>query len=164
MKTIALLVLNTLALFAMPFAHAEDALTSSLEARKVIRTADGTEKFAPAASVTPNDVVEYRNVYRNNSTRVLRDIAATLPIPVGFEFIEARASSKALASLDGKSYGALPLTRVVKTAKGEQTEVVPLSEYRFLRWQLGDLAPGASTTVSARVRLTSERSVVAAEH
>ena len=158
MKRIA--VLLSMLMLLLSVAHADEALTSKLEARKVIVAKNGSEVLMPTKRVQQNDVVEYRSVYRNEGKQVLHDIAATLPIPAGFEFIEAHAAG-ALASVDGQTFAPMPLTRVVKTENGEQVKLVPLSEYRFLRWHLGDLAPGARASVSARVRLSSESAVVA---
>jgi len=63
------------------------------------------------------------------------------------------APAKVMASLDGKQYAPVPLTRTVDRDGKHVTETVPVAEYRFLRWQLGELAPGRSATVSSRMRL-----------
>ncbi len=60
------------------------------------------------------------------------------------------------ASLDGKSYAAVPLKRQVRLADGKVEErAVPYSEYRYLQWKLGDLAPRSNTTVSARMQVSN---------
>jgi hypothetical protein len=58
------------------------------------------------------------------------------------------------ASLDGKKFEPLPIVRKVRMPSGVETEVeVPASEYRALRWEAGNLAPGAKTTITARAKL-----------
>ena len=161
MKTIATLLLS-LTLLAAGFAHAAEPLTATLEVRKVLRAADGKETFAAAATVLPADVVEYRTTYRNTTERALRQVVATLPIPTGYHYI-AGTASRAQASLDGKTYAPMPLTRVVKGRDGQdQVRLVPVSEYRFLRWSLGDLQARSSSTVAARVQLADQPATVAA--
>ena len=60
------------------------------------------------------------------------------------------------ASIDGQHFDAIPLKRHVRLADGsEVTRDVPLDEYRYLRWTLGDMPAGESRTVRARVRVIS---------
>src|SRR6185369_10694463 len=56
-------------------------LVTRLEAHKVVRAADGTEKLAPAESARPGDVIEYVATYRNTGKQPIRNLEATLPIP-----------------------------------------------------------------------------------
>jgi hypothetical protein len=35
-----------------------------------------------------------------------------------------------------------------------ETRPVPVAEYRYLQWNLGELAPGASALVRARMKVT----------
>jgi hypothetical protein len=56
--------------------------------------------------------------------------------------------------LDGVKYDAVPLKRQVKDKTGKQvTVLVPVSEYKALRWSLGAINAGKVMTVSARVRV-----------
>lgn len=161
MKSVVVLVLSLLVLAGQP-ALADESLSATLEARKVL-VANGVERFESADTAQPNDVLEYRTSYRNRSQKTLRGVAATLPIPTGFEYIPNSAGTDALASLDGKTFAAVPLTRTVKARDGrDEVRLVPVSEYRFLRWQLGDLPAGATSTVTARVRMQSTAPVVVA--
>jgi uncharacterized repeat protein (TIGR01451 family) len=118
----------------------------------------GRETRASAESAKPGDVIEYRADYRNAGKSTVRAVQATLPIPPGTELLAGSATpgTGLRASLDGKAYQALPLMRRVKRADGQSVEVpVPLAEYRFLRWDLGDLAAQRETSVSARVRVST---------
>jgi hypothetical protein len=55
---------------------------------------------------------------------------------------------------DGKVFQEVPLKRQVKKADGTTVTVeVPCTEYRFLRWNSGDLAAGGKVTLSARMRV-----------
>lgn len=141
-------------------AQAADALESTLEAHKVVRAANGEERFASADLVRPGDELEYRSIYRNVSAKPLNEIVATLPIPEGYEYMEGTASAKALASSDGKLFAPLPLMRLVEIDGRKELRPVPYSEYRFLRWHIGVLSPDASAVVVARVRVpdNSQRS------
>jgi len=69
-------------------------------------------------------------------------------------YLDGSAAPKAVqASLDGKQFANLPLPREVVRNGKKVTETIPPSEYRFLRWELGDLAPGKSATVTSRMRV-----------
>src|SRR5262245_23324881 len=139
MKLLVVLGLSLSALMA-PAAFADGPLSATLDARKVLVDAHGAESFGPADTARPNDVLEYRASYRNRAPKSLRGVTATLPIPVGFEYLPNTAGKHALASLDGETYAAIPLTRVVRQPDGsEQVQAVPVAEYRFLRWPLGDI-------------------------
>src|SRR5471032_570873 len=78
----AMLVIAALPLHAQP-----SAIESTLEARKVVRGADGAESFASADVAKPGDVIEYVATYRNTSAETIRDLEATLPIPAHTELI-----------------------------------------------------------------------------
>lgn len=132
-------------------------LVTELKAYKVVRQADGTDKLAEADKAAPGDVIEYHALYKNRSNRVITGIRATVPIPKGTVYVSKSAKpAEALASVDGKSFGAIPLKRQVKMANGQMKAVtVPLSEYRFVRWTIEKLGAQESKTVIARVRVVS---------
>jgi uncharacterized repeat protein (TIGR01451 family) len=160
MKVFAMLLLGMAAY--VQAANAAEPLVASLDARRVVVEVNGTERLLPADVARPNDVVEYRTTYSNVSKKTLTAVAATLPVPAGFQFIAGTATRGALASLDGKTYAPIPLTRVVKDASGrDQVVAVPVAEYRFLRWNLGDVPAAASRVVVARMRMDDSAVVVA---
>ncbi|MDY6948283.1 MAG: hypothetical protein SXG53_21455 [Pseudomonadota bacterium] len=138
---------------------AAEPLSATLEAHRVIRAADGKERFSTAAEARPGDVLEYRATYKNVSTQPLRAVMATLPVPSsGVEYLmNSAAPGGAEASTNGAQFAPPPLKRLVRQSDGKhQQQLVAAAEYRFLRWLLGDLPAGASKTVSARVRVISE--------
>ena len=146
---------------AKPSAQAP-ALAPVLKLFKVMRNASGKESFVPASSIRPGDTVEYRVTYRNTSTRTLSKVSAVLPIPAALSYLPNSARpGNAQASLDGLTYGAIPLKRRVRDASGvEKTVLVASSQYRFLRWSLGNMSAGRTLQVSARARLAPSATAI----
>lgn len=144
----------------MNVARAEEAAGSvavNLVAAKIYLAADGSEKVTSADKARPGDIIEYRATYKNISRVAVHNLAATLPIPAqGIEYIAASsAPANAFASIDGKSYFSMPLTRTVLVNGKPVVQNIPLNEYRYVRWNLRDLPAGASRTVIARVRVNA---------
>lgn len=144
--------------FASP-AAAEGDVAVVLSAARVVVGEHGAEQLVTTDAVHPGDVVEYRATYSNQGERAVRGLAATLPIPVGMVYLPTGAPERVEASLDGVQFAPVPLTREVVGADGRlRTETVPASEYRALRWQLGELAADDTRSVAARVVVPSVRS------
>ena len=141
--------------FCVPaIAHADGTVRVTLTAQHVTTTA-GHEKLESADKARPGDVIEYRAVYRNDGTTAVRQLMATLPIPVGLEYLASSAlPAAAQASLDGRTYAPVPLMRKQRLADGRTVvqEVSP-SEYRSLRWPIGVLGAREARSVVARVRV-----------
>jgi uncharacterized repeat protein (TIGR01451 family) len=119
-------------------------------------TQSGKEKLEPAEQIKPGEILEYRATYRNTSHVVAHNVVATLPVPPqGVQYLRSSAQpAGVLVSTNGKDFASPPLQRTVKLADGRQeVQIVPDSEYRFLRWPLGDLPAGGTLTVSARMQL-----------
>lgn len=160
MKTI-LRAFAALLLFVAAFSAAAqqntNPLVTRLEARKVVRAADGKESFAPAESARPGDVIEYVATYRNTGKQPLRNLEATLPIPDNTEFVPGSVHpSNAKASVDAKSFADMPLKRrVVRDGKPIEA-LVPARDYRSLRWHAGELAGEKTATFSARVKVLDD--------
>lgn len=89
------------------------------------------------------------------SETTVRNLQPVLPIPTGSRFLEKSDKPRiSEASLDGKTFQAPPLKRKVRRpGQGPIDEEVPVFEYRSLRWVVGDLASGKSTTVRVQVQL-----------
>ena len=154
-RIIAILTIFLLQLCCLPVASsADNNVLVALQAFKVVPTSTGTKLVATDAA-QPGDTIEYQVTYTNKGTTPARDVLATLPVPKGgLSYVPDSAAPVAVqASLDGTTYAPLPLTRTVTRNGKPLVETVPVSEYRFLRWKLGDIKPGASTTVSSRMRL-----------
>lgn len=133
--------------------------TPSLElaAFKIVPALPGQpEQLVAASEARAGDRLEYRAVYRNPTAAVLHHVMVTLPVPAdGVEYLIDTAKPRAdLASNDGKTFSALPLMRVEAAADGGKvSHPAPGADYRFLRWNLGDVPAGAERTVSTRVQL-----------
>jgi uncharacterized repeat protein (TIGR01451 family) len=145
----AMLVIAALPLHAQPA-----AIESTLEARKVVRGADGGESFASADVAKPGDVIEYVATYRNTTLETIRDLEATLPIPAHTELIAGSARpAAARASLDAREFSSLPLKRRAIRDGREVDEAVPYRDYRFLRWAPVHLGARMTVTYTARVKV-----------
>jgi uncharacterized repeat protein (TIGR01451 family) len=132
--------------------HAE--VTAKLTASKVVKS-DDKETLAAAEQVKPGDVVEYTATYQNTGKSAVNNVKASLPIPQGMEFMpDSTRPGDAMASVDGTNFAKVPLKRTVKGPDGKMVEqLVPYSQYRALRWNLGEIAGGASKAVSARMKV-----------
>ena len=133
------------------------AVQTRLEAHKVERAADGKETLGDAQAARPGDLIEYTATYRNTGKQPVRNLEATLPIPANTEYVEGSAQpAQAKASVDAHAYGAMPLKRQVMRNGKPVEEVVPLREYRSLRWYPGELEPGKSVSFTARVKVIED--------
>lgn len=141
-----------------PAAWAQANVQSHLLAEKVVRTPAGEVSRAPADAARPGDLVVYTARYRNAGKDAANALQLTVPVPVGMEYQGPAADDKRppqLASVDGKDYAPVPLTRKVKNAQGQDAvQPVPLSEYRFLRWNVDRLAAGASVSVQLAAKVS----------
>ncbi len=137
-------------------AHEPESVNIKLTVHKVV-IVDGREKQLPADSAKPGDLLEYRAEYRNTGKTPTTQVKATVPVPVeGLEYLPNSASPLSVsASVDGRHFAPTPLTRAVTLPDGRrETRPVPVAEYRYLQWNLGELAPGASAVVKARMKVT----------
>lgn len=157
----ALLALSILGQAPAALAVGDGDLLIRLEVSKIVAQ-PGSETRQTAATSRPGDTLEYRATYTNRNKAVTRDVEATLPVPAGaLVYLPDTARPAAvLASLDGKTFAPVPLTRIVIQPDGTKApQPVPYAEYRYLRWPLGDLAPGAAVTVRARMQVNADISI-----
>jgi uncharacterized repeat protein (TIGR01451 family) len=126
----------------------------NLTAKRVV-TSDGQESLVSAEKAKPGEVIQYEAVYKNGSNAPVKNVAATVPVPPGLAFVEGSTKPPAAeASLDGKIFAPVPLTREVKNEAGVlEKRPVPVAEYRALRWVINELPAGASATVLLRARV-----------
>lgn len=143
--------------------HAQSpSVTSTLAAMRV-ETVAGKVVLTPADSVKPGDLVEYTSSWRNAGKNGVDKFVATLPVPAGTTFVAGSTHpAAAQASTDGTRFAAIPLVRTVRLPDGtSRQEPVPLSEYRYVRWELGTLAAGTDAVVKLRVRIDAEATAAA---
>jgi hypothetical protein len=143
-------------------ANGSDPIQIKLDRKKVTRTAAG-ETLIAATSVLPGETLEEMAVYTNRSQGAVSKLEATLPVPANTELVMSSVSPvNAKASLDGTNFSNMPLKRLVTRPNGVAVEeVVPLREYRFLRWYPGELGAGQSLTVKARFKVIDDASAPA---
>lgn len=157
--------------WAQPVAKSSDTAASAkaapvkvrLEQYKVLTSENGKETLVDAQSIKPGDVIEYRASYTNQDGKPVMGLQAILPIPEGMEYLPKTARpgpGKALAATASGAYAPEPLTRQVRVNGNLQVEPVPYVQYRSLKWELGQLAPGATQIVSARAQLESFKSAL----
>ena len=134
-----------------------DPLEVKLVRSKVV-IVDGKETLQSAEIAKPGEILEEVVTYSNKSKALLKRLEATLPIPANTELMMASVKpGNGKASIDGRQFFPLPLKRRLKQANGLDIEqLVPLSEYRYLRWYPGDLAADSSLIFSARFKLSNE--------
>ena len=137
-------------------AKAASPLVSKLTQMLVKTGADGKEKLEDASSVKPGDVIEYRVTYTNTGKLPIKNMLATLPVPLETEYLpktaKPGASLVSAATING-IYAAEPLMFI--PAGKSKPEPVPYANYRNLRWTLGQLPAGGVTEVAARVRVST---------
>jgi uncharacterized repeat protein (TIGR01451 family) len=153
-RTLAIAIVAA-AWFVPQAAFAEAPVRVSLTARHV-SVANGKEVLAAADKARPGDVLEYRATYRNEGRSAVREVQAILPLPEGVEYVPGSATPAGVtASLDGRTFGRLPLVRRTVGPDGRAVvREVPVSQYRYLRWPLGAMDGGGVRTVVARARIT----------
>jgi uncharacterized repeat protein (TIGR01451 family) len=150
----ALALAFALALSSHAFAQGKGDVTVNLTAKKVVVT-DGKESLESAGTAKPGDLIQYEAVYRNTTQAAVRNLQAIVPVPQGMALVtDAAKPAAAQASVDGKNFAPMPLTRVVKKADGtSEKEPVPASEYRALRWNVAEISAGGSVAVALRVHV-----------
>ena len=139
-------------------AGAQKAPTEPLQIKlvrsKVVQD-KGREVMESAATAKPGEVLEDVATYTNTTKAALKNVEATLPVPPNTELVMASIKpATAKASTDGKTFSIMPLKRKVRQASGVEVETpVPLSEYRYIRWYPGELAPDKPLAFSARFKV-----------
>jgi hypothetical protein len=133
-------------------------ISVSLKHFKVVRDASGETKFIDAALALPGDVIEYRATYLNHAARPLA-VVATVPVPETMEYLkESARSDKALAhsvATKDEQFASEPLIQKITTSSGATlSQPIPYASYRYVRWDLGKLAPGESVELSVRAKVS----------
>ncbi|MGO2301471.1 MULTISPECIES: hypothetical protein [unclassified Psychrobacter] len=138
-------VLTSLAsIFLLNTAQANNALKMTLTATKVMKDAEGQTSYIPIRTAPTGTIVQYKATYTNALDKDIRDMAVILPIPANMVFTGEAYPASALASIDSKNYGHIPLMRKIN---GKMIEI-PLSEYRTLRWDIKLLPAKKSAAVA----------------
>ena len=133
---------------------APSGLTSKLTVSHV-DAADDKTTSKMAASAKPGDVLEYSASYSNGGKAAAERVQAVVPVPPGTVLLVNSAKpANPQASVDGINFSPTPLKRIVKLPDGKSREdLVPMFEYRALRWPIGTIAPSQNVVVSLRVQV-----------
>jgi uncharacterized repeat protein (TIGR01451 family) len=144
--------------------QAPKVVEAKLSVFQVGKNAEGKEALLPTNKAAPGDTLEYQTLYQNSSQSAVKSLAATLPLPPGLAYVPGSARpANAQASTDGKIFAAMPLKVMVKAPSGKiEEQLVPYSDYRALRWNVGDLPVSEKVTVSARALVNPVSGSVAA--
>ncbi len=140
-------------------------LRSEMSAFVVTQDATGVEQYAPADSVKPGQLIEYRISHRNTFGNSVDGVAIVGPVPpqAVVSLDTTNSSSEALlevrGDLDpdqpGEEWSTLPAQRIVILADGSRLiEQAQPEDFTAVRWKLS--APLASQDVvtnSYRVRV-----------
>ncbi len=130
-------------------------LSSELKVFLVSKDAQGKESLVPITSAAPGAVLEYQAIYKNNSKNALKELEFDLPIPNSTELIKDTVfpqKAKASTMVGGTLFADIPLSKVVKDAQNKDKVVLlPMSDYKIVRWSSAELAAGQTTLVKARV-------------
>ena len=141
-------VLFTLIFILVPLAAraASDGqpLSVEMEAWKVVPGEGRAEQRISATQAKGGDVIVYRATYRNQSSKTLREVVATVPVPPGMAYVaDGTQPAPAEVSKDGRQF--LPLSAAEKLPN--------VATWRAVRWSPRDLAPGTEFIVELRARV-----------
>jgi uncharacterized repeat protein (TIGR01451 family) len=132
-------------------------LAGSLEAYRVVVTDQGVERFLPAESARPSDVIEYRLVYRNTGDEPIQHILITDPIPIGTALVHPSAThpenGRVEYSIDGgENFQPWPIL-VKKTGESGEEALVEATPdmVTHIRWSLTkSVQPDGGVTLTYR--------------
>lgn len=131
-------------------------LTLSQFLVKEVRGEDGKMKetfVAAPKSVTPGSILEQRIVVSYKGTKAAKLRGLRLPVPKGTSFVSVGKSAVTVEySLDGKAFALSPLKTITVDGKAKQVPA-ELSDYRMIRWNLSEIAPGETKTFTARFKV-----------
>ena len=133
-------------------------ISVQLEQFKVIKQASGADTFSAVSSVKPGDLIEYRATYNNHDKYPVKGMIATIPVPVGMEFVPQSTRPEKMAveaSTKNGIFSPIPLMHPVKQANGAlKSEPIATADYRAIRWNLGQMPGGGTTTVIMRAQVS----------
>jgi uncharacterized repeat protein (TIGR01451 family) len=150
-----------LSTLAIPAWAGPRVVISMSQAKEIAEVQGGVKsvRTVPVQNASPGDVVEYKLTYQNKGDETARDAVIDDPVPKGTTFVAESATSdgaELVFSMDGgKTFApAAQLTREARLPSGEiEKRPVPPSEYTHLRWIIRQIPPGATGSVSFRVRV-----------
>jgi uncharacterized repeat protein (TIGR01451 family) len=113
------------------------------------------------ARVRGGDVLQYRMTFTNVTTRPVRQVVLSNPIPAGFRFVagslaSTRDDARAEFSADGgRTFSAQPMEEVVLEGRRVRRPV-PTERYTHVRWTVeGWIAPNQTVNADFQARLAA---------
>lgn len=142
LKVILSIVL--LFMLSLTLGYANNGVKMELTTNKVVSDEQGKVVYIPVRTAPVGTTIQYKATYTNNLAKDINDLIITLPIPSSMTFTGEAHPVSAQASTDGKNFSDIPLVRQVA---GKITDT-PLSEYRYIRWNIKLLPARKSANVS----------------
>lgn len=135
-------------------------LVGKMEARKIVIDEENREIAMPAGQVYPDDMVEYRLVYRNSGSGSATGVDLVGPVPDGTAYLDRTASDieglETIFSIDGgKTYHHAPVMyeAIGEDGKVEKKAATP-DMITHVKWSItGALEVGQEVSVSYRVQV-----------
>ena len=139
-------ILSTVLLFmlSLTLGYANNGVKMELTTNKVVSDEQGKVVYIPVRTAPIGTIIQYKATYTNTLAKDINDLIITLPIPSSMTFTGEAYPASAQASTDGKNFADIPLVRQVA---GKMTNT-PLSEYRYIRWNIKLLPARKSANVS----------------
>ncbi len=154
----AILVVATIvAVTAVGAIADESPVSARMDVMRVVVATDGTESLQPADEARPNDTIEYRLTYRNNSESPIRNLAITDAIPSGTVYVGETATTNSGLAVEfsingGASYHDWPI-RIKHTAEDGTVswqDATP-EMVTHIRWTVAEqFAPESEVAMSYR--------------
>ncbi|WP_297287359.1 hypothetical protein [Moraxella sp.] len=126
-----------------------DTKLNAFVVRKDETGAEKLELLTFGDSVAKGEIVEYHGLFTNQDTNRVRSMNATLNIPEGVELVGEVSPAIVKASIDGNRFVHMP----IRATLNGQTQELPLSYYKALRWTIEDLGIGATAVVKYRAQV-----------
>ena len=119
-------------MLSLNLVYANNGVKMQLTTNKVINDERGKVVYIPVRTAPVGTIIQYKATYTNTLAKDVNDLIITLPIPSSMTFTGEAHPASAQASTDGKNFADIPLLRQVA---GKMTNT-PLSEYRYIRWNI----------------------------
>lgn len=139
MKKLLFMVVTGLIMSFSVYAEDKDLLTSKMDAYVVETNKKGEEELVKAEKVYPNDKIEYKLTYTNNTEKPLKGLVITGPIPENTFYVadtsNTKIKSKFVVSIDGgKTFESEPVKREIMKDGKKVEIIIPPEKYTAVRW------------------------------
>jgi hypothetical protein len=128
------------------------AVNTTITASLVSVDANGQETLVPVTASTrlqPGTIIEYQGAFTNNNADRVRAMTVTMSIPEQVELLGGVMPSFPMGSVDSTAFSMMPLRGQVDG----QTQEIPLSFYKAVRWNIEGVGLNESATVKYRAKV-----------